>query len=468
MRLFKRRRRRSRFRQFLEAEDERRHKHLPAAARIIFGLLIFIFVGTAILLLPGIATAGRLSLQDAFFTAASALTVTGLATIDASVDLTLLGQIVLLFFIQIGGVGYMFIAVILMRLIGRQVFILDRLALANSLGLDTPAAILEILRQVLQGILAVEATGAILLFVHWRTNDIVPADRTFFYAIFHAISAFCNAGFDLFNGSPLFPNGVPNDSVTLLILAAIIILGGLGIPVLSELFTRKAGRGRFSLHTQLTLTIVVGLLLVGWLGHLFPELGPNGVLNGMTLDRQLVISFFQSASNRTAGFAGLPDFTNITPASQLLTIVLMFIGSAPASMGGGITTGTFLVIVLTLRGYARGDAITSVWQRTISQNTVRRAGAVLTVSLLVTLLATFLILLTHDAPLNVALFEVVSAFATCGLSLGLTRDLNLFGQIVIVVMMIWGRLGALTIVIALAQRQRVALLHYPEETILIG
>jgi trk system potassium uptake protein TrkH len=183
----------------------------------------------------------------------------------------------------------------------------------------------------------------------------------------------------------------------------------------------------------------------------------------------LGISLFQSVSARTAGFAGFESFAELTPASQLLMITLMFIGCAPASMGGGITTGTFAALTISLWAFARGRMEATIGGRTLAVGTMRKAAAVLTISLFVVLLATWLILMTHDTTLDAATFEVVSAFATCGLTLGLTSQLNLFGQLVICLVMFWGRLGALTIIVAIAREQGQARpVRYPEEQILIG
>ena len=447
----------------------RRPRRIPVAMRVILGLITVISAGTLTLwLVPGL-TVNRISFMDALFTATSAATVTGLTVLTTSTDFTLAGQLVLLLLIQLGGVGYMFAAVLTLRLLGRRVSLLDRLALSSSLGLDTPAAILKLLKRVLIGIVLIEGVGAALLYLHWRSSGIVPAEKALLYAIFHAVSAFCNAGLDLFTGLPQYPRGIPGDDWSLIIMGLLIVIGGLGIPVLSDLVNWK-GRKRFALHTRITLVVAGLLTLIGWVGLLIPEIQPGGVLHETPWDVRLVHTWFQSVSARTAGFPGLDDFNGLGPASRLLIMTLMFVGSAPASMGGGITTGAFAVLWLGLISYARGLNRAVVGGRTLPEGTVRRAGAVLTVSLLVVVVATWLILSTHNLTFNVALFEVVSAFATCGLSLGATGELNTFGRLVIIVMMFWGRLGALTIVLALLQQQhsRLQLLHYPEETVLIG
>lgn len=454
-----------------DASDRRsrafsRKRPAPSAFRLIAGLGALIAIGTLLLLLPGVGATRPLTVSEALFTATSALSVTGLSVIVPSQDLTLFGQIILLVLIQVGGVGFMVAAVVVFWLMGRRVSLLNRMALSDSLGLMMPGAILQLTRRVLVTVLTIEGIGAGLFWLHWR--DELGDERALFYAIFHAVSAFCNAGFDLFAGLPAYPEGIPNDDISLLILAGLILVGGLGIPVLSDLLTWYQEQ-RLSLHTRLTLIVAISLICAGGFGIFLAERSDHGILTDEPWQRQLLLAFFESISARTAGFAGIQPFDSISPASQLLLMSLMFIGAAPASMGGGITTGTFAVLILALWGYARGQQTAQFGGRSIAPYMVHKAAAVLTISLFVVCLAAWLLLMTHDAPLDRVLFEVISAFATCGLSLGLTDDLNLFGQMVIVLVMFWGRLGALTIIVALAaQTQPTPLVTYPEEKILIG
>ncbi len=443
---------------------------LSIAARIVLGLLGLIVIGTLLLMLPGVGQHTRLTFAEASFTSTSALTVTGLSIITPATDLTAVGKVLLLVLIQIGGVGFMFMAIVALRLIGRRIYIKDRLTLTSSLGLDSPADILYLFKRVFLAIIAIEFGSGLLLGLHWLRY--FPASKSFAYGIFHSISAFCNAGFDLFsgsldkNGNPF--NGIPSDDISLLILGGLILVGGLGIPVLGEVFSGRRPH-HYSLNTRVTLLVVLGLTLFGWIGLFVTE--NTGVLIDAPLHERLARSLFQSISNRTAGFAGLPQFDALSPASILLIMAMMFVGCAPASMGGGITTGTFSVLLIALRSYARGDEKARIGRRSLEANTVRRAGAILTVSLALLFIATWLILVTHPHfTLAQALFEVVSAFATCGLSVGATGGLNWFGRIIIMSMMFWGRLGPLTLVVAISQRRRRAihLIKYPEEQILIG
>ncbi len=436
---------------------------LPVSVRLILGLLALIAIGTVLLMLPGMATGPSLTFGQALFTSVSAVTVTGLSVIAPGRDLTLMGQIVLLLLMQLGGVGFMVSAVIVLLLARRRIGLMDRLALRDSLGLLDLESVRDLARRTLLLTLAIELVGAALLWLHWRTD--MPEGQAAFYALFHAVAAFCNAGFDLFTGLPPYPLGLPNDTITLLILGALILLGGLGFPVLYEVF-RYRQRRRLSLHARITLVVVVALVVVGGIGLLLGDV--RGVLAGEPTWRRVVIAFFQSISARTAGFMGTPNFDDLSSASQLLIMALMFIGSAPASMGGGITTGTFAVLGIAVWSYARGLPEAQVAGRQLTAAAVRRAAAILSISLAVVVVATWLILLTNKSPLNLALFEVVSAFATAGLSLAFTSELNRAGLVIIMLMMFWGRLGALTIVAALAYRARPQLFTYPEEPVLLG
>ena len=444
----------------------KRRFRIPVPVRLVVGLALLILMGTAVLLLPGMTTK-PITLIDAFFTAASAATVTGLSVLTTATDFTFLGQIVLLILIQMGGLGFMVLLVLTLNLMGQKISLPNRLTVSGSIGLEDSTAVINLLTRAFVGMLIIEAIGTALLYLHWRTSGIVT-ERVGFYAIFHAVSAFCNAGFDLFYGLPQYPDGIPSDNLTLLIMGWLVVFGGLGVPLFVNFAQRRTHR-RLSVNTRITLVVIALLTLVGWIGLFLAESQPEGVIHELPLLDRLVQTWFQSVSTRTAGFAGLDSFHNMTGESQLLVMALMFIGCAPASMGGGITTGTFAVLTLTLVNYVRGRSDVQVFRRRISRDIVLRATAVLTISLGVVFSASWLILFTNNLDFNLVLFEVVSALATCGLSLGITSELNNFGQLVLVFVMFWGRLGALTIVIALIQRRPIEqLVQYPETTVLIG
>jgi trk system potassium uptake protein len=441
-------------------------RQIPVALQLVLGLGVLIAVGTVLLLIPGASTR-HLSLMEAFFTSTSASAVTGLSLFPISTDLTLWGQIILLLLVQIGGVGLIVVVVLVFRLIGRQVTLGERLAVTSSLGLDRPEEIALTMVRAIALMLIIEGIGAVLLFLHWSISGIAPPGKAAYYAIFHAVTAYCNAGFDLFYGLPEYPNGIPTDPLSLIIMGVLIILGGLGIPVYMDLIYRR--RRPFSLHTRLTVIISIALVLLGWIGLLISEYRQVGVLSSMPLGQRSILAWFQSVSARTAGFPGLPGFSELNFPSILMLIALMFIGTAPASTGGGITTGTFLVLWIAVVSYARGLDKLRVGKHSLPGTLIMRALVVFVISFSLVILATWLILLTNPFDLEQVLFEVVSAYSTTGLSLGITAGLNTTGRLILIFTMFAGRLGAITIMISLLGRDKgKKLIEYPEESILIG
>jgi trk/ktr system potassium uptake protein len=451
-----------------------RKRLLPVPLRLVAALAALIGIGTGLLLLPW-STTQRISFMDALFTATSASAVTGLTVLTTSTAFSRLGQWVILLLMELGGLGFLVVTVLTLRLLGRRISLVDRLAISSSLGLASPRAILQVLGRTVAFMLAVEGLGALILWAHWRLSGMVPAEDAAFYALFHAVAAFCNAGFDLFTGSSRAPSGILFDPISLLTLGALVIVGGLGIPVYMEVLHRRTARKegkrlrRLSLQTRLALGSAVILIMVGWAGLLISESRHPGVLTDLPLGERVLQAWFQSVAARTAGFPAFTDFAGINEASRLLLLCLMFIGSGPASMGGGITTGTFSVLVLAMWSFARGYERVQAGQRTISMAMLWRAVTVLVISLGVVLIATWLLLLDQDLGFSPALFEVVSAFSTTGLSLGVTGQLDTIGRLLIIAIMFWGRLGAITIMIALLKRgTRERLKQYPEETVLVG
>jgi len=441
-------------------------RRLPIAVRLVAGLGLMVAIGTLVLSLRGMTTT-PLSLLDTSFMTTSAVTVTGLAVVPVSTSFTFLGQIVILLLAQMGGVGFMVMVVLALRLAGQRVSLVDRLALTSSIGLRDPRSVLQIMTRATLFILAVEGMGAVLLYLHWTARGIVLPGDAWFYAIFHSVMAFCNAGFDLFSGNTAY-GGIPVDPVTLVIMGALIIIGGLGIPVLADLLTRRRGP-RLHLHTRLVLGSSLGLVLVGWAGLLFVEFRLSGVLSGESFVDRVVIAWFQSVAARTAGFASISDFGGLHSASLILLGGLMFVGSAPASMGGGITTGSFAVLALAVVSYATGRDGVYAGDRKIPADAVWRATFILVAGLVLVVLASWTILVLQDLASEAVVFEVVSAFSTTGLSLGITPQLAPASRVLIMLVMFWGRLGSVTIMLAiLARKPRQRLIDYPDEVVLVG
>ena len=442
-------------------------RRVPISLQLVTGLFLLILVGTGLLLVPGM-TYEPINFFTALFTATSAATVTGLNIVVPATTFTFPGQIVILFLVQIGGVGLIVSVMFFFRILGRQIGLMDRLAVTSALRLDSPDKIISIVVRTVIGMLLFELLGALALGIHWLAAGIVPADSIVMYSIFHAVVSFCNAGFDLFTGLPQYPTGIPLDSITLIIMGILIIAGGLGIPVYFDLLHQYGRRG-LSLHSRITLVTSLILILLGWVGFLLAEYRLGGVLTGIDFIPRVVQAWFQSVSARTAGFQGFTFFTDIKQSSVLLLTFLMFIGTGPASAGGGITTGTFSVICLAFFSYARGLDKIRAGKRTIPFRQLGRAGVIFSVSITLVVLTTWLILLTNSFSMEDVLFEVVSAFSTTGLSLGITSSLNQFGQAILIIVMFFGRLGAFTIMMALLDKEpRQNLVDYPEESVLLG
>ncbi|MEN4100994.1 MAG: potassium transporter TrkG, partial [Anaerolineaceae bacterium] len=374
--------------------------------------------------------------------------------------------VVLLALIQVGGIGFMVFTVVMFRMLGRRISVVDRMALRGMFGNVLPGAVIRLTTYVFIAVLIIEAIGALLLWLLWTPR--LGSAQALWFGIFHSISAFCNAGFDLFAGVPGYTT-IPNDDGTLAVFGSLIFIGSLGVPVVADLIAARRKEHHLALHTRLTLIFVIALMALSTTTIFIADGLQEGVMAQEPLERQIGMALFQSVSARTAGYTGLDNFDEIAAPSRLMLIIVMFIGAAPASMGGGITTGTAIALTLALWSYARNRPYPEVGGRTISTATIRRATAVLTISIAVVMVATILITLTNPyKAAEEALFEVVSAFATCGLTLLHTPQLNTFGRYVLMLVMIWGRLGALTIIVALARPVKQSLYVFPEEQIMIG
>jgi trk system potassium uptake protein TrkH len=307
--------------------------------------------------------------------------------------------------------------------------------------------------------------GALLLWLRWQTR--LPADQALWYAIFHAISSYCNAGFDLFSGADqgvLFGFGA--DWYTLAVMGALILLGGFGITVMYDLWSYLFDRS-LGLHTRLTLILAAVLTVVGVAVILVDPDFHHKLLPHLPWDERFAVGFFTMVSARTAGLTILP-IEQLSEATQFLIMLWMFIGGAPASMAGGVSTSTMAVLLVAVLATARGHTSAVSFQRTLPLETIAKAVAIMTVSTLLVVVVTLILSLRHEGDLFAVGFEVVSAFANTGYSLNFTGNLDSFGRYLIAFTMFWGRLGPLTIVLALAQSEQPALIHYPEERVILG
>lgn len=433
---------------------------------LIIGFALIVLVGSLLLKLPAASASGEsITWSEAIFTATSATTVTGLTVLNTAKDFTFFGQVIILILLQVGGVGFIAFSVLLLRLVGRRITLQTRFIVQQSLGSDELSGVIRLALYVLGVTLSLEAAGALFLWVRWR--ELLPDGEALWYAIFHAISSYCNAGFDLFSGTsyePLFGFGV--DGYTLAVMGTLITLGSFGITVMYDVWT-ATGKRDFSLNTRFTLTAMVILTVVGTVFILAdPRLHEVIYPTASRLERAGA-GLFTIVSARTAGLTILP-LTELSEATQLLILVWMFIGGAPASMAGGVTTSTVAVLLAAVLATAKGHTSAVSFHRTLPNETIAKAVAIMTVSTLLVGIVTLLLSYQLREPIFATAFEVVSAFANAGYSLDFTTRLNEFGRYLVAFTMFWGRLGPLTIVVALAQSEQPTLLRYPAEPVILG
>lgn len=428
-------------------------------------------------MLPGMTTHGSISYVDALFTSTSAVCVTGLIVKDTGGDFTRLGQWVILSLIQLGGLGIMTFSTIFLLILGKQPSLRQDSLLEGSFAHSPTENLHTLIVSVLVFTFAVELMGAACYFLQW-THEF-PVNDAMFISLFHAVSAFCNAGFCLFSDSFTRYQGHILINLNTIFL---IVIGGIGFLVLLEFYQRygqnkgKNGRqGRaLSLHTKLTLLTTLILIVAGALFFFFVEY--DDILKDMNFSKGILISIFQSVTARTAGFNTV-DFGLLSNSMLFFFIILMFIGASPGSCGGGIKTTTAAIFFALVRSQLRGEIHTRIMNRTIPKASVTRAVAVVISSCLVITVMVVILLLTQLGGTSHVesrgmfleyLFEAVSAFGTVGLSMGKTSSLDAVGKLVIIVLMFVGRLGPLTLAFSIRPREIAAELRYSEENVMIG
>lgn len=424
------------------------------------GFLLLILVGACLLQLPA-AHVGELRWLHAFFTATSAVCVTGLATIDVSTQLTLLGQWVLIALVQLGGLGIMTFAALTLIFLGGRLGLGYQRLVSDAMNQTQPRDLFWLVRRIGVFVVVAEGLGMLLLALQW-----VPEygwQRGLFLSLFHAVSAFNNAGFALWPDNLI---GLEGDASVILTLSGLVIAGGLGFVVVSELWELRSWRG-LSLHSKLVLSGTATLLLAGFVALLLIEWRNPGTLGALSLKDKVLGAWFQAVSPRTAGFASL-DLAQLLPASVVVIIFLMFVGAGTNSTGGGIKVSTFMVLLLTTRAVLTGRDTPVVFGRSLGFHVIYKALAVSLIALIVILTGVFLLTLTDpDKPFMALLFEVVSALGTVGLSLNLTPHLSAWGQGLLMPLMFIGRLGPLTLAFLLT-RATPSRVTYAEGEVHIG
>ena len=442
-------------------------KQLSYVQAIALGFLTVIAAGTILLMLPVSSRSGEATgFVTALFTSVSASCVTGLVLVDTATYWSGFGQAIVLLLIQIGGLGFMTIATLFSRLLRRRMSLRERGVMAESINTVRVGRILEITTTIGLGTLIFEGTGALLLAIRFIPE--FGLGQGIWYSVFHSVSAFCNAGFDLMGVKAPFSSLVSysDDALVCVTIMLLIILGGLGFLVWDDVRQKGLHWRRYDLQTKLVLVMTLALILGGAL--LFFLIERNRMNADMPLGEQILVSFFSAVTPRTAGFNSV-DTAALSDASKLLTVILMFIGGSPGSTAGGIKTATVAVLLLALRANLRGREQVTFRGRAIPFGQVLNAMTLTLVVLFVFLIASMVISTVEGLPYLNCAYEVASAMGTVGLTTGITPELTRISQSILIVLMYLGRVGILSFSIALMTgKRRPAKLRYPEINVMIG
>ena len=452
--------------------NQNSHHRLEPTKYITLGFLAVIIIGALLLSTPLATKAGKsVGFLNAFFTSTSAVCVTGLVVVDTATTWNLFGRIVIMTLIQIGGLGFMSIATLIPLLLNKKIDLKDRLILKEQLNQSKLQGIVILLKKVFAITFAIELLGAALLSLAFvpRFGFI----KGLGYGIFHSISAFCNAGFDLFGGqfgefSSIM--GLAHSPFVLIIISLLIILGGIGFPVIINLINHYKNGERISLHSKIALTATAVLLAVGTIIFFALEYNNEFTLGPMSLVDKAANSFMQSTTARTAGFSSV-NMSRLREGTLFMMIILMFIGASPASTGGGIKTVTLVVLIMNIHSVIKSSEEINVFKRRLAHGTVRKAVAIFLIAMLFVLTGTFIMVIVEpEYDLISSLFECTSAIATVGCSIAGSQYLTSLGKLLISIFMFAGRVGMITLFISMAdiRLETNSKIKYPEENILIG
>ena len=432
---------------------------------IAVGFLALILVGTLILMLPAASKTEPATFSQALFTATSATCVTGLVVRDTFTSWTGFGQVVILILIQIGGLGLMTVITLFSFALGKRLGLYNRIVLMQSAGNMTLSGVSNLIRRIIPFAFVIEGGGAVLLSLRF-----IPEfgwGRGLWFSLFHSVSAFCNAGFDLMGGREPFSSltAYVGDPLVILTLSALIVIGGLGFLVWRDIGNCGFCFSKYQLHTKLVLTSSAVLLLGGWLLFLLFEW--NASMAELSFPQKLLAAFFQSVSPRTAGFNSI-DLTRLSESGNLLSNVLMLIGGSPGSTAGGMKTTTVAVLLLCTWTSARGRRRDNIFGYSLERDMLRQATAIVMIYLTMAIAAILFLCAMEPVTVKEAMFEVNSAIATVGSTLGITPYLGLGGRFLLILLMFVGRLGGLTFTLIFAQQRPEPPIDRPTGKLLIG
>ena len=461
------------------SKDIHKKKHLSSFQLIILGFASVILLGAIILMLPVSSAEGVITpFNQTLFTSTSAVCVTGLAVLDTGSYWSVFGQVVILLLIQIGGLGVVTVAVSVFMLSGRKISLMQRSTMQNAISAHKVGGIVRLTKFILKGTLFIERAGALALLPVFYHDF---GRKGIWMAVFHSISAFCNAGFDILGNNSMVPY-VGNVWINL-VICGLIIAGGLGFVVWIDLrlslihyrehfkyFKIKRYLESLSLHTKIALISTFVLIFGGMTVIFILEFQNPLTLKSLPFSQKILASFFQSVTLRTAGFATV-DMASLHQATKFFMSIIMFIGGSPAGTAGGVKTVTFVIGLLYVRALMRGDENIHVFKRTIDDQIVKRALTIMLISFAIALTGLFILSISEQADFIDLLFEVFSAFATVGLTAGITPTLTFVGKIVIIILMYIGRIGPITMVLIFVRKYNAKKgkdVNYIKEHILIG
>lgn len=433
---------------------------------IAFGFMVIILLGTLLLMLPVSNKTGEDSnFLNCLFTATSASCVTGLVVYDTWCHWSLFGQLVILAMIQIGGLGFITIGVFLAIILRRRIGLKERGLMQESVNTLQIGGVVRLAKKIILGTAVMEGAGAALLSIRFIPE--YGLGRGIYYGIFHAISAFCNAGFDLMGWQAPYNSLVAydHDWVVNLVVMALIVLGGIGFIVWDDVSRNRLHFRKYMLHTKLVLLSTAVLLFGGAL--LFYLFERENLMVGMDADGKLLTSLFASVTARTAGFNTV-DTAAMTDASKLLTVILMFIGGSPGSTAGGVKTTTILILYLYLWSTIQRTYGVNAFGRRLEDDAIKHASAIFMINLTLALLASLFLMVTQGLSMTDVFFETFSAIGTVGMSTGITRELSSASRVVIIFLMYCGRVGSLSFALSFTQNKRTAKVRQPMERITIG
>lgn len=431
---------------------------------IALGFVLIVLVGAVLLSLPISSAKGEYtSFVDALFTSTSATCVTGLVVRDTSEYWSGFGKGVIIVLIQIGGIGFMSVVTLLSMIMGRTIHLRERKLLMQSAGGLQVGGIVSLLKKIVIGTVFFELLGAI--FLSFRFCPQFGFLKGIIYAVFHSVSAFCNAGFDLMPGEFTSMTAYVNDPLINIVLMFLILIGGLGYVVWNDIWNKGFKFSKYCLHTKIVL-VLTAILTIGGTA-LFYIFEYNNLFTDMNIGEKLIASAFAAISPRTAGFNTI-DLAGLSGASSLMTLILMLIGGNPGSTAGGIKTTTFAVLIMTVIASVRRNKNVEIFKKRLDDGVARQAYAVVTIYLSAVFISTLIICGMENFGLIEVLFETVSAAATVGATMGITTKLNVISKLIIIFLMYGGRVGGLTLGMVLAEKKNNVPVERPRENILIG